>query len=298
MPHQQVSPEPPRRPRIFTVGCLMWGVLYLAIYLSFLRSLRPGSANLAQLLTLVLVAQWLIGTPMIKMRQWSAPNALVEPFDPWSGDIPHDVVESVRQDAASIEELGFRNLGHYRVSESGPSTNAFVTVFENQQEGHTSQLLTVKVKVGPVSKSVTTLVFTTEFADGTKLTTSNSKVVSLFPRVRTREGTMSFPRIRDPRKLYEIHQASVARFGGAVKRLMAAVEDAAEFLRQGIRVETAKLAETGYYYIDEKYDVYRPTWKGAILMTSKLVWPVKQIRGLIRQGRAARLLRELMVDGL
>ena len=48
------------------------------------------------------------------------------------------------------------------------------------------------------------------------------------------------------------------------------------------------IPESGYYYHDEEHRVYRLTWRGAILMTWKLLWPIKQIRAMLarREGRA------------
>jgi hypothetical protein len=51
--------------------------------------------------------------------------------------------------------------------------------------------------------------------------------------------------------------------------------------------------DCGYYYRDELAGVQRPTWKGAILMTWKLCWPVKPIRLALRRHGARRLLHEL-----
>jgi hypothetical protein len=274
----------------------MWIVLILAIYFVVIQVLGSASSGLAASLLIVLVGQWVVGAPMIKLTQWSAANPLVEPFDPWSGDKPQQVIKGIRSDASSMEEIGFRNLVNYRVLHAGPNTEAIATLFENRKERQTAKLFMVMVKAGPVRKSEATLAFTTEFADGTKLTTSNNTTPSIFPPIRIRQGSMSFPRIRDPRKLHEIHRASVARFGGDDERAMPRIEDPLDFVRESMQADTAKFAETGYYYLDGKYDVYRPTWKGAILMTAKSAWPVKQIRSLIRRRRGARLLRELMVE--
>jgi hypothetical protein len=54
---------------------------------------------------------------------------------------------------------------------------------------------------------------------------------------------------------------------------------------------------TGYYWIDERWGVYRPTWKGALLMTGKHAWPVRPIYRALRHRRTRGLLREAGVGG-
>jgi hypothetical protein len=54
----------------------------------------------------------------------------------------------------------------------------------------------------------------------------------------------------------------------------------------------------GYYYLDEARRVQRPTWKGAILVSWKLLWPAKQIRLALRRHRAERLLRQLESESM
>jgi hypothetical protein len=52
-------------------------------------------------------------------------------------------------------------------------------------------------------------------------------------------------------------------------------------------------ARAGYWYLDPRDGRYRPTWRGAALMTWKLAWPVGAIRRARRRGRTAALLRRL-----
>jgi hypothetical protein len=137
------------------------------------------------------------------------------------------------------------------------------------------------------------LAFVTEFEDQTKLYTSNSRSLPLQPNIRVRDGSMLFPEIDDPRRLYEIHQATIASFGHDAVKLKGVIDDPIEFLRTNFHCDVAKFAESGYYFLDAKRGIYRLTWKGAILMSWKNLWPVNWIRELRRRGQAARLLRKL-----
>jgi hypothetical protein len=74
------------------------------------------------------------------------------------------------------------------------------------------------------------------------------------------------------------------------------MNDPAEFLRQQIHNDTAKFAETGYFYFDETHERYRPTWTGACLMAWKSLWPASAIRRAIRRRTTKRMLEELGLD--
>jgi hypothetical protein len=51
--------------------------------------------------------------------------------------------------------------------------------------------------------------------------------------------------------------------------------------------------ETGYMYLSPAEGVFRPTWRGELLMTWGLLWPFSAIRRMIRDAEARRLLKEL-----
>ena len=173
---------------------------------------------------------------------------------------------------------------------------AYVTLFENRQSSQYAKLFTVVVGSSLARKVETTLAFFTDFTDGLTLVTANNKTRPITPRIRIHEGSLALPSVHDPRRLYEIHQALVDRFGAYEDRARIEIQDPAVFLRISQLKEQAKYPESGYYYHDDKHRVYRPTWRGAILMSWKLLWPVKQIRAMLARVKAARLLREVGIE--
>ncbi len=195
-----------------------------------------------------------------------------------------------------MESLGFRNLGHFRIMNSVANGGVYVTLFENRQSRQYAKLWTVIVGGGPIRRAETTLAFFTEFTDGSILVTGNNKTRPLTPRVRVHIGSMAFPWVRDPRRLHEIHMAILDRFGSDAIRLEIAIQDPVEFLRKSHLRESDKNSENGYYYLDEEDAVYRPTWRGSILMAGKLLWPIKTIRAMLARRRSIRVLRELGMD--
>jgi len=234
---------------------------------------------------------------LLKVTQWCAAERQFEPLDLNTEGTPQAFRTWSRSIIPGMEALGFEVRDHFRLSQAVPNATAFTTLFENRSSRLTAQHFTVIAKSGILRRSETVLTFTTEFTDGTKLYTSNSRALGLLPRIGIREGSMSFPEIDDPRRLYAIHDASLAHFAGDGIRVDQVIEDPAEFLRTNYHKDVAKFAESGYYYLVEKRQVYRPTWKGSTLMAWKSLWPVKPVRELLWRRRAARLLRELGLGG-
>ena len=279
-----------------TIGGLMWIVLGVALYLAYFRSTFNGLVGLAVFYALVFAYVWIVALSTVRRTHWAAADTAFEVFDPQAEETPKSVKSSIQETAPLVQALGFRALGHFRAPRPVVNSTTFVTLFENRAARQTANLFTGIIENRDRRRVVYFLAFTTAFSDGTLLVTANNVEPRTLPPLRIREGSMAFPRIRDPRRLYEIHSACVARFAGDAIALEPATRDPAEFLRESFRKETTKFVETGYYYLDEIDQVYRLTWKGAILIVWKTRWPVKQIRALSRRYRGARLLRELGLD--
>ena len=268
-----------------TIGGLMLIVFLVGVCLCFVRL---GFAALPPILALLLVLRWITSPVLLKQSHWSAADSRYEPFDPRSAETPEPVSGSVAAISPQMESLGFRNLGYFRVLNSVANGGVYATLFENRKSRQYAKLWTVIVGGGPVRRAETTLAYFTEFSDGPTLVTGNNRSRPLTPRVRANKFSMSFPSVRDPRRLYEIHTAILDRFESGTDRLETAIEDPADFLRRSHTREQAKYSQSGYYYLDEERRVYRLTWRGAIFSSWKLLWPVKQIRAMLARARRVR----------
>ena len=252
-----------------TAGLLTW-ILIIALFLPLVRTfvaLHWSPADIA-----FLGAAWLVATyglvaitmPIVlKRSQWLAVDREYLPLDLDSLEAP-DVFRSWAATVIpSMHDLGFEFRGHFRPTRAVPRADAFVTLFENRSTDQSAQLFTVTVKRGIFRRSETVLTFITEFADGTVLYTSNSRTPTILPPIRIREGSMSFPEIDNPARVYAIHQATLASFAGRVPRLGGVIDDPAEFLRKMYQKEVIRFADSGYYFLDAKSNIYRLTWRGA-----------------------------------
>jgi hypothetical protein len=280
-----------------TIAGLMMIVALVAFYVWVFRESVRHAVSPLWFLAIAVVFGLVCVLIQIKWTQWISADPDYAPIDAASDQVPLRVAESIAEMAPRVEALGFRSLGLFRSARTTANGAAYISLFENPGARCIAQFFTVFVATGPIRRVVTILHFKTAFTDGTALGTSNNTVLGFFPAVRSREGSMAFPWIGDPRTLYEIHEASVAHYAADGIPCETDIRDPAAFLRSSGRDEIAKYAEVGYLRLDEPRRVYRYTWKGAILGVCKLTWPVKPIRKMLRRWRAKAILRELGLDG-
>ena len=89
--------------------------------------------------------------------------------------------------------------------------------------------------------------------------------------------------------------APFADAGDAPREDPLATGDVEGTLRQAVLREMGAQREAGYVYVDPGTGAYRPTWKGAALMTWRLLWPMKTIARARLRRRASALVAALNV---
>jgi hypothetical protein len=246
----------------------------------------------------LLLVPWVMDVIHLKRNAWSSADVRYQPIDPQDRTWPDWIIGVIGEIGPQLEALGFRALGHYGLDGIAPSCTSFISLFENRRTQQIAKHLTA-IGRSPGSAGTTTMLgFYTEFADGTKLITSNHAARTLRPQRRVHKGSVSIPWVRDPHVLYEIHNLSIAHYAADGIRVERAIFNPAEFLRADRRDHATKQVETGYYYLDVESGVYRPTWKGAILMAWKLLSPVRSVRRIWGHRKAIRILRELGLERL
>ncbi|HJT79018.1 MAG TPA: hypothetical protein VJ739_17615 [Gemmataceae bacterium] len=248
--------------------------------------LTPESAFLGViaaglLLGYVLVAVW---APIrFRWRYWHAADPTYEPLD--GDDLPPDVAGMLDV----LAELDFVFLGHWQHA-GNPSATAYVTVMEGPQTRDVAKVL----EVTTATRRQVTLVFQTRFEDGTEVATTNSRLTT---GLRSPPGITAvwLPQVRDVWQLYRVH--SQVRDGlGAGKERLPVGPDPVAFLKAGSDRMFRHWLASGYYYLDEARGVYRPTWKGAVLMTWRLLRPVRPLYNAWRGRQTRKLLNALDIE--
>jgi hypothetical protein len=168
---------------------------------------------------------------------------------------------------------------------------------------HSAQLLLINrttddlaVLIATHGKSNRSLVygFRTDFADGSRVFAGVNPGIGVWPR-NPRDVSETFAFVDDPALLYDAHRRLIERRGFSQKHRRPAPRIGQEqaFQEWDWEHNLRWPLSRGYYRLDEERGVYRPTWKGAFLMTWRLVPPIKPWRIALRDRRARRVWREL-----
>ena len=238
-------------------------------------------------------AIWLSTVVSVRYSQWCRADPEYLHFDPGGDETPRVVSERTRRAVSDLAPLGFVARGHVFDPDSVAMCSSYQSVFENRRTHETALLATVMVND---AAALTFLEFGTEYADGTGLVSTDHTMVPVTPPVARHEGSMSYPQVVEAAHLYRIHRAVAARHDGVPIRRDPLGEDVTVRVRHTTISEIEGWVEVGYYYLDGARRLYRPTWKGAFLMTGKHMWPVGAIRRAMGRRRAAGRLREWGLD--
>jgi hypothetical protein len=220
--------------------------------------------------------------------------------------VPQDVSNYFQSVAEVLAPIGFESVEALSMPRPSSGTTSFFLLMANRLNKDYA-LVTVMYRCTQetdaageptqVSRLATAYTdFFSRFRDGTNVSTSNVLEVGVF-RPLPWNIVARLPMVEDMRRLYQLHQRLLETYDINSSKFLRVEEeyqnDAGAYLAQVIREQLNEQVDTGYFYYSKDDDVYRPTLKGAYLMTWKQLWPFKAIaRSRIRMN-AGRLLREL-----
>jgi hypothetical protein len=218
-----------------------------------------------------------------RFNNWHSADAGFEPLE--RDRLAPDVTRII----AELDNLGFVFRGCWRNTGHSIATGNIV-LLEHPQ---TLDVAKVLETAAGASRHVS-LLFQTRFEDGTEAVTANNRLTVGLPGLRETIG-LWLPEVRDPGQLYRVHDQFRDNVGAGKKRL-AVGPDPAAFMAAGRDRMLAHFVTTGYYYFDKAGRVYRPTWKGAVLMTWRLLRPIRPFFRAWRRRPTRKLLRELGIQ--
>ncbi len=219
-------------------------------------------------------------------RHYQAINCKYEGFNPKQEIVPLEFWDAFRQTTRLLVDLGFRLRGHFRRLDSMPGANLFVTLWTHPKNNDIAQWSAFFTK----RQKDQFLMFLSTMSDGTEIVTTNRTSASVLPMAKKRVR-LYLPNIHDLGQLYEIHGRVLELMGIRTNETLG--DDPAVFLNSFALKDLKLCLERGYYYLDPATEVYRPTWKGSIMMTWKELWPAKPLRQAWRRYQTNKLLRKL-----
>jgi hypothetical protein len=134
--------------------------------------------------------------------------------------------------------------------------------------------------------------FSTRFETGEVFNTLNSSELNAF-RPGPKTTRTQVPLLGDPHVLYELHRFVMSKHGAGGRKVLYEPGEALDYLARFAFIKSyEQQVERGWLYYDEGGDCYRPTLKGAYLMTWGLLQPFKAFRKSALHRRARQILEE------
>jgi hypothetical protein len=234
------------------------------------------------------------------MIVWATQRVSANPgfdlFDPLAHVVPESIATGVEEMACALVDAGFLRIAD--LYQSGKVTNVSlrVTLLENAATGQAAIAAGIFSGAGATSVLSNYVELSGQFSDGRSLRVNNMPSLSVYAPVADRI-TEQFPSVRDPARLSRIHHVLMDHERGDASIVEPFEEsDPASILEAAMIREVAGQIATGYFRLDGGANAYRPTAKGALLMTWKSLPPWKMVIQARARRRAAMLLSTFGLD--
>lgn len=242
-----------------------------------------------------LLIPWLI---FASQRMTGDPEVVL--FDPEERRPPKRIARYLQETGETLLGLGFEPQPCIALPDPMPNVKAIVQLWihsERKDAALVSAIFGVSPQV-PKSQQVYYTEFLSRFAadDVRVIQTNNVASVSAFPDL-PHELTFRFPMVKSVSQLERLHRKLVERHEPQARRIVSLTDKFRGNLEAYIRwvlVDSYRKQEgTGYLVHNEDGNFWRPTVKGAYLMTWSQLFPISTILKLRIKSRAQQLLQEL-----
>jgi hypothetical protein len=227
---------------------------------------------------------------VVYRTQRMRPGAGIEPLESGARGVDPGWRAVLERHVAALAAVGFARATWYRAT-SGGVTSVGV-LLEHPEHGDLATVAAMRAELVPTEVF---LLFESEWDDDLRVSTSNARVPSVYPRIRGLDGE-SLPSVEDAARLYRVHRARVERVRHPVpRRPLSRGDDPLGIERARQVANYQRYAPLGYSRREGEF--MRPTLRGAFLMCWRLLPPLKQLALRARARREAALLRELGFQG-
>jgi hypothetical protein len=250
----------------------------------------------AAVIILLLLPYW-AGPVLIRLTMRQAAEPDLQTFEPNDPILPREVAGHFRRVTEALKPTGFEVVQGMALPNQTPRVQALVLLLVHRANKDAALATAIYAQTPEGTKLQTAYVeIVSRFQDESAVQTNNTEQLGAFPK-RPKFTTTRLPMIRKADRLYRLHQALEKRHGSKERKILRVEDefrgDAVAYLSRAMVEELEAQIETGYMYLSQNEGLYRPTWKGAFLMTWALLWPFSAMRRWLRDREAQRLLREL-----
>jgi hypothetical protein len=219
--------------------------------------------------------------------------AKITPLQISCRELPEEVARLVVPRISEIERLGFELVGCYDCGELTLHARSYVAYFCHRMTNDFANI-TATATPGGVGGYFE---FSTRFSNGVVLESNTNKVPPLTPG-NPEVRVFRFADVREPETLYQIHRRLLEKYAGG---FWPAGEPKGQEIQRVVRVLEnygPRLAKIGHMRLAKDGASFRLTWKGAILMAWRGLWPASMLRKM-QERHAMRVERhELEARGV
>jgi hypothetical protein len=241
-----------------------------------------------RVLLFIIGSLYLGGPILVWLTQRQAANPQLTPY---GRDLQDSNFRFLTTTAAQLQAIGFELIGYFGLLGQVKNVNTFIAYLIHRGNGDCGLVVMMATPTGVATQLVE---FATRFVDQSSVTTGNSKTPGVYVRPRSKP-VYHFPWITDPIRLYQFHQQLILRDKPGLAKDVPPPGTEAERLVDGMRREMRDQLAPKILRLDSSGNSYRPTLLGAFRMTWKLLFPVKQLRGMVKNSNAKRLERSLLL---
>ena len=239
---------------------------------------------------------YLFAPILIRFSQKMNAQPKFEPLD--LSTLPPPAAQYVWACQQALEAEGFETVAHLAWANPAPNVFPFIALLMNRAAG-TKAMVSAFYVVSPEGPKLTTkyVEFITRYQQGTVLQTSNNQPPGAFQH-GPEQQTLRLPEVQNPHALYAVHCQRTARLAGNPIEPLPLPGTEVSVQETRMIEDYEEQVKFGLLYLDQGAAVYRPTWKGAYLMTWSQLQPVKYFREARERGKSQAALKALQASPL
>jgi hypothetical protein len=247
------------------------------------------------LILIVVASVYLFGPFAVRFLHKQAAEPVIEPID--DSQLPHDVLPFFNNAARELEIEGLHRGALLVLTDYIPNMTAYAALFQNDAALELVGAFAIEHQAKGMPKIAQNYhEIMLRFQNGEEVCINNSGQLLPLPLLPNKR-LLAFPEIKSVRTLYEVVQRLLTNDTElASKSRVPLSGDPASHLRESILYDQRARVEQGILYLDSGSQAYRPTLKGAILMTYSLLPPVSLFRAAQRKRQNSRLLRSIGIS--
>ncbi len=242
------------------------------------------------LIFIILIFSGIVAPIIVHSKQRMAAKPRFDLFNPQN--LPQDKADYFVRNLQLLQKEGFEPAA-FVSWESHENQRILFALAVNQE--NRDMAMSVFATAGTETKplEVRYTEFCTVFTDSSEINTNSNPQPDVLKQFADKK-VFSFPRVKDPHHLYILHRRLIARFALGKEAVLPQKDTEVMAVQMSVTRFLARQAKAGYFFTDESGNMLRPTWKGAFLMTWKLVWPMGFIWNILRRRRMNMLLSQLL----